>query len=1333
MRGITILLSLVFHISTALAVIISSDTIVHNNYEISSGGVQIYDDTYLAILGVTEVSIAGDIIIETGGNLYINDSIYSGSAEFSLCNQLGDFTNNGSVTLETISSFLANYFYISATNSFINNGEMFLGYSGITNGGANYISGSSIINNGLMTFYQAFSNPDSVILDGTFTNNGQICLYNKRFYQVSEINGVGCITIQQQGIMEITSPLSYLQGQTFFLAGDESMIIVYPAFGTETITVAGFGNGNIIALDDNLQSINYDESGILTICSSGQGCQDFDIGQGYNSLVFETEINNQLGSYGVYYPDPPPNPGIPLGCSVFTELPIFPSSISTTSSSSITSSSSASSSSSPSRFSSYSSRRSSYSSSTSSYSSRRSSSIYSPSSSSIGMSSNSSSSSSGSSISSTSSISSLSKATNSSLPSSSTSLSSSSLSSTFESTSASSTESSTSQSASTLSNISETALSSNTLSSISTASSNPGSSSSTSNSLSFPSSALLSNAETSSMITSSTHSEFSSSTTSLIESTTSITPSSASSLITSTTTPFSIQPSAISSFSTITSNTLSSFISSFPSVSIPSSYVSTSTTSISSQSGSLTITPYSNSTISYPSSSLLSETLSRTASISTSTEYSISSTSASTILSESSSSPSSIESITTSLTTSFTSNESSGSSYSSSISISTSPPISISSTSPSITFISSSSISIISSFIESSLFTSGVSSESVPISISGTTLGSSSIASNSIPSTNGSITTSAESSPTSGSGPTTIYGVFDTSMPPLSYVDLDSYYTASIPMAPAFDGIFSFKFSGNAQPGDIAHLVLPNVFDIFQGTGGIVKRADGTTSLSVDDIDYADCIVTMAGSTNDETTVDCTVNSNILTNPDVSGSITLPLVFNIGGSTSPTDIQAANAFVAGYQPIIFNDGLNDILTSAIFAAGSPSPGDPTVLVYASRPQPWNNIESFYVLGGNCTSSTGSGEISISVTDGSIDCSSWSAGITNSLNAWYFPTTYETLSSITVASCGPSFLVLSYYGVPTGYRLFVSVDAETDGSIQATFNDDHSCAALSSGSSVIVGSTISVSPTVIISTYTTSTVFSSSEIITIVINGVSETLTTVLPITSLETITTSFTELIPIATETTGTEITKSYITTETVITTTITTTFCPVGQESSITATEVIVTTIETTYCPEEGANTSPGHPVTTATAAITTATAAITTATATVITPRIETPIATTVAAVETQNVAPTTEIVTETKEGETIVEITTETVGSILTIESLISIEEFTGTEENTTPVYYVHTTGAIISEVGPIPSVAISAVATSPAASVSPEVSVIEGSANRFQYSFTVLLALVMMYII
>ncbi|KAK6461908.1 cell-wall agglutinin N-terminal ligand-sugar binding-domain-containing protein [Scheffersomyces coipomensis] len=577
-----------------------------------------------------------------------------------------------------------------------------------------------------------------------------------------------------------------------------------------------------------------------------------------------------------------------------------------------------------------------------------------------------------------------------------------------------------------------------------------------------------------------------------------------------------------------------------------------------------------------------------------------------------------------------------------------------------------------------------------------------------------SITTSVPTGTTTlGSGPTTIYGVFDTSMPPLSYVDLDSYYTASIPMAPAFDGIFSFKFSDNAQPGDIAHLGLPNVYDIFQGEGGIAKRADGSLSLTVDDIDYADCIVTMAGSSDNETTVDCTVNDNIFSNPEVSGSITLPLVFNIGGSTSPTDIQAANAFVAGYQPIIFNDGLNDILTSAIFAAGSPSPGDPTVLVYASRPQPWNNIESFYVLGGNCTSSTGSGEISISVTDGSIDCSSWSAGITNSLNAWYFPTTYETLSSITVASCGPSFLVLSYYGVPTGYRLFVSVDAETDGSIQATFNDDHSCAALSTGSSVIVGSTISVgpsfnvsptisvSPTVIISTYTTSSVFSSTEIITPVINGVSETLTTTVPITSLETITTGFTELVPVTTETTGTEIisiTKIYITTETVTVT--------------VTSTEII--SITTYYEQQETTTSTTGTTGIISTTFI--ATAAITTTPATV-------------NAVETQNVEPSIEVVIETKAGGTIVEVTTETGAPNVIIELKVFIVGVPANPENTTPVNNVYTTIWDMT-----PEVAsISSLAVSPLASISSEACTIEGSANRSRYSITLLFALVLMYIV
>ncbi|KAK6461873.1 cell-wall agglutinin N-terminal ligand-sugar binding-domain-containing protein [Scheffersomyces coipomensis] len=1162
MKGVDLLLGLVLQLSLALAipptdVAYHADTYEYGPFQFPDGAITIADGVDVSIIDNEDNSIIGSLNVGSNSGLYIS----------SVSNTIGlnvDITSDnvlisGVLALNSIgSTFPGTQFYFNV-NSFSNEGKFYMAsYGGFSQPAQNTLAGSTIYNSGLMVFYQSYNN-GPIFLSGTLTNDGQIALYNQILTINSQIVGSGCIIVGP-GSEISTNSADFLSGQAIYMSDSTSVVVLTPSEDGQTVTVYGFGNGNTIFLSASYAAVYADYSntdGTFTI-ETATYILVIQIGTGYGETSDFSLIGNSLT-----YPNPPPNPIAGI-CLVDTSIPLIPGVNGTEYVSTLTTTINGQT----------------YTDDEEIFITSNDEGIYSTSSTLITLTSPYGSSFSSSNVSPSSSYSLATSATSSYVHSkkhrswkrrSSSSIYASSTSSSSSSSSVSSSPSS--RSSSTSSYMSTTSFpSSSSYSSLYSTKYSSTSSGSLTSSYSISSSSPSSSSSSSSVTYSSSTSASSSTKSSTISAT-----ASSASISTSSSSSFSVL--TLSSVSLPSELSSSTYFSSHSLFSNSSSVLSSSVLSSSSSLGSSSPVLSSSS----DESSSIPSTLASTTE-STSAESSVTSTTSSSA--RSSSEESNLASSTESTSTS--------SSASSSI---VSSSVSDSSTVPSSEF-----------SVESETSSTESSTESVPSSIESTTSSITATLSSSgeVPpfseQSSVSFTSQASSGPTTGVNPpppvtspssstesrasvtnsvTTVFGAFGSSIPSLTHVNLDASYSSAIPMAPAFNAPIGFSFPNDTHPGDHIRLNLPNVFDLYQGAGGIKKRDDVTLSLTVDGVDYADCIVTMAGTTKNETTLECTVTETISNNPNVNGTITLPLVFNIGGSTSSSDIQAANAFVPGSQVITFNDGLNEISTNVDFVAGAPSPGDPEVLVYASRPEVWNNSENFYILGGNCSSLYGSGELTISVTDGSIDCSSWSAGITNSLNAWYFPTSFETLSSITVSSCSADSIVISYWGVPAGYRPFFSVDADTDGSIAATFNDTNSCIALPlSGSSASEGPTISVGTTVTTETYTTDTVFSSTEVITTVVNGTTELLTTVVDITSEETITTSFTELVGVTTETDtttstsgeGREASKSYITADVVLTTTITTTYCPEGEETSITTTEILVTTIETTYCPEDEA-----------------------------------------------------------------------------------------------------------------------------------------------------------------
>ncbi|KAK6459856.1 agglutinin-like protein, partial [Scheffersomyces coipomensis] len=265
--------------------------------------------------------------------------------------------------------------------------------------------------------------------------------------------------------------------------------------------------------------------------------------------------------------------------------------------------------------------------------------------------------------------------------------------------------------------------------------------------------------------------------------------------------------------------------------------------------------------------------------------------------------------------------------------------------------------------------------------------------------------------------------------------------------------------NATAQPGDAFALNMPDVFgfdsdsdsDSTTTTKRMMKRAttNPTIYLSSDGISYASCELISAGLTGNSSSIQCTILDSINTLPagtPIDGELIVPIVFNVGGSGSASDLAAANAIQPGPQVITFDDGDFDISLDVDFAAGASSPEDPDDIVYAIRAMPWDNEDSIYVLGGSCgTNLSVSGDLGIQVTDGSLDCSSYEALMTNNLNAWYFPKSDEVIPSVSLVSCSSSEILISYENLPLGYRAFMDLLAVPDSTdFSASYTNSFTC-------------------------------------------------------------------------------------------------------------------------------------------------------------------------------------------------------------------------------------------------------------------------------------------------
>ncbi|EMG45689.1 Agglutinin-like protein, putative (Cell surface glycoprotein, putative), partial [Candida maltosa Xu316] len=247
---------------------------------------------------------------------------------------------------------------------------------------------------------------------------------------------------------------------------------------------------------------------------------------------------------------------------------------------------------------------------------------------------------------------------------------------------------------------------------------------------------------------------------------------------------------------------------------------------------------------------------------------------------------------------------------------------------------------------------------------------------------------------------------------------------------------FGWRLDGStAQPGDSFSLFLPCVNRFLTSQEYVDLTADG--------VSYARCYLNSAEVFVTSSSLGCVVTNALSDNLIVSGSLSVPIVWNSGGSGNARDLECASMYTAGNNQVVFNDGVNSLTQTANFE-GTTEPIDDSFR-YARQIPSLSKVQA-YVLAPNCANGYSNGVLGMSATgDGfQFDCSSVTTGITDRLNAWLFPTTSSSFSYR--ISCSRNEVKIEYQNIPRNFRPFLSAIFQTppDQSTLVRYNIINQC-------------------------------------------------------------------------------------------------------------------------------------------------------------------------------------------------------------------------------------------------------------------------------------------------
>ncbi|KAG5422141.1 hypothetical protein I9W82_001235 [Candida metapsilosis] len=320
---------------------ITSNRVDQNSVNLNVGDITIHSGASWSIINNAVTAFVSSLDVQSNAGLYISSTSPLIALQVTMLGLLNSITNDGVISLNSLASLTSsNYKLIGA--SFTNNGEMYLGASGIIPS-AMGITAASWENTGLLSFFQNQRNSGYVYLGatlGTINNNGQICFHNEIYQQTTTIKGTGCITAEYDSTLYIpNAALSVSTGQTFYLADGKSSMVVEALSTPQTFNVRNFGQvdgvANKIGLTIPLFAVvgsvwSYDaDTGILTLNGAGLLSQHFNIGTGYDATKFAVVTDNGSGLpstlFGsVQYNGPVPNPGMPSQCRPCKKMPEDP-------------------------------------------------------------------------------------------------------------------------------------------------------------------------------------------------------------------------------------------------------------------------------------------------------------------------------------------------------------------------------------------------------------------------------------------------------------------------------------------------------------------------------------------------------------------------------------------------------------------------------------------------------------------------------------------------------------------------------------------------------------------------------------------------------------------------------------------------------------------------------------------------------------------------------------------------------------------------------------------------------------------------------------------------
>ncbi|RCK56276.1 Agglutinin-like protein 6 [Candida viswanathii] len=237
-------------------------------------------------------------------------------------------------------------------------------------------------------------------------------------------------------------------------------------------------------------------------------------------------------------------------------------------------------------------------------------------------------------------------------------------------------------------------------------------------------------------------------------------------------------------------------------------------------------------------------------------------------------------------------------------------------------------------------------------------------------------------------------------------------YPYRAPQYPSWLALLHWNLDASVEIGDTFTLTMPCVFKF--------TTTQGSVDLVVSRTHYATCFLKPGEHHTSYSSLNCVVTGDLSKMIEVSGTVTIPFAFNVGGSSREADLESSTCFVPGNNEVTFYDGDTKFSTTANFQAVAPITGP----LQNARIIPSLGRTNAVVIGRECPGGYTSGTIGFSSNDAgfAIDCDSVRAGLTRKLNAWNFPTDLQSFAYS--RSCTKNSYSVSFRSLPANLRPFI---------------------------------------------------------------------------------------------------------------------------------------------------------------------------------------------------------------------------------------------------------------------------------------------------------------------